>query len=496
MTEIELKLALDPRQASRLQHHPLLAATKPSRRRLHSTYLDTPDWDLLQRRIAFRLRKAGRRWLQTLKAETVSVGALSQRAEWEMALPRGEQDLERLPTEALKLLQGLEPSRIVPAFVTDFRRTAWVLEHQGAVVEVALDLGEIRAGTRQLPLAEVEIELQSGPPEALFDLALALLERIPMQVEPRSKSARGYTLAGALQPVPVKSVAPALAPAMRAGQAWPRLAGAALAQMVANVSGFLHAPEEVGYLHQLRVGLRRLRSVAGLATSLGQARPAWDAGLKALMQQLNPARDWDVFLQHTLPRLADALGGPPLPAALYRHFAGRQQAARTRAQAALTDEDFTRLVLEIGRDLLTNPEVATPLDDWARDCLESRWLKLRKRGKGFARLDATQRHRLRIAVKRLRYIADVLLPAWADDQAPARTFLARLKRLQNHLGIEQDRQAASLLLDGLRQVPAALRFDAGRLAGLLAAQKGGRKGKQAWLALTQTPPYWRLRTRR
>lgn len=494
MTEVEIKLSLDPGLAPRLRRHPLLAGVKPVVRRLHSIYLDTPSWDLMRRGIAFRVRRMGRRWVQTLKAEAASVGALTRRAEWEVDLPRGHHDLGRLPTEALARLEGVDAAFIGPAFATDFRRTAWLVTLSGAEMEVALDLGEIRAGTRTQSLAELEIELKSGPPGALFDLALALLEQVPMGVEPRSKAARGYVLAGAVAPAPVKAIVPNLDRGLSASQAWAVLGGGALAQAVANVPGFLACPEDIEYLHQLRVGLRRLHTMAGLAGGLGRAAPSWDAGLKAVMADLNGARDWDVFMHETLSRLEAGLGDPPLSPALSRRLERESAAARHQAQAAVSRAAFTRLVLEIGRDLLDAPPGDVPLQVWAAACLEERWARVLKRGKGYDRLDAAQRHRLRIAAKRLRYTADVLGSAFTGT----RGFLSRLGKLQDRLGAMQDNVVAGRLLAGLRSGSSAIQFDAGRLAGLLAADGAGRGsgGGRAWAALARSRPFWRVKSRR
>lgn len=497
--EIELKLALDPGSAAGLPRHPALAATKAVRRRLRSVYLDTPNWDLMRHGVALRLRRAGRRWLQTLKAESASVGALTRRPEWEVELPRGHHDLGRFPPEAQALLaalsrEGVALDLVGPAFVTDFQRTAWLLEHGGATMEVALDVGEIRAGSRSQPLCEVEIELKAGAREALFDLALELLARVPMAVEPRSKAVRGYALAGALATRPVKAGAIALDPGLDAGQAWGMLAEAALAQMVSNVPGFLLAPEEIEYLHQARIGLRRLRAVAGLAPGLGRAPPAWDGGLKALMAQLNGARDWDVLLHETLPRLERVLVDPPLGQALRRRLAREAEVARETARAAFSNPEFTRLVLEIGRDLLSPPPGGEALQPWAAACLEKHWRKTRQRGKGFSALDAAGRHRLRLAAKRLRYAADVLAPAFGE----AGPFLDCLGAIQTRLGAMQDSVVAIGLLSQACGRSSAMGYDAGRLVGVLAAERRslGRGGDKAWRKLLRERPFWRIKSRR
>ena len=489
--EIELKLSLDPAHVAPLRRHASLAGAKPLSRRLHSVYLDTPNWDLMRRGIALRVRRAGRKWVQTLKSESASVGALTSRPEWEVELPRGHHDLGLFPQEALALLEGVDTSLVGPVFITAFRRTTWWIEDAGAGMEVALDEGEIRAGSHILPLGEVEIELKTGPREALFGLALALLEKVPMGVEPRSKAARGYALAGASTLAPVKAVPPRLGKEMDAGQAWTLLAESALVQMVGNVPGFLNMPDNLEYLHQLRIGARRLGAVADLAPSLGRPAPAWAGELKALMEILNGARDWDVLLAETLPRMESVLAAPPLGPGLERRLQREAKAARYAAQEAIAGPIFTRLVLEMGRDLLSHSGADRTLRPWAADCLEGRWQRLLKRGKGFADLDAARRHRLRIAAKRLRYTADALASVFPR----ANTFIARVAALQNKLGASQDGAVAARLLGSLGSRSPGILFDAGRVVGALAAEMAaqGQGGGKAWRALKRSRPFWRLK---
>lgn len=488
--EIELKLALDSRHLQRLKRHPILASAKAVSRRLHSVYYDTPDFALMRRGIAYRLRRVGYHWVQTVKAEAEAVGALTSRPEWEVRVAGNTPDFSVLPAEALALFQDLDLNLIAPLFVTEFKRQTWLIEAQGNGMEVALDTGAIYAGEASQPLCELEIELKSGTAAALFDLALALLDAAPLKIEPRSKAARGYVLAGAFQPAPVKAIRPELEPRARAGQAWAAIVHAALTQVGANVPGFLAQPEELEYLHQLRVGLRRLRAAAGLRKSLGWARPHWDEALRDLMHSLNPARDWDVFLAETLPGVLAGFAADPIGEPLLTQIQRAAASARKHAQDAVASPAFTRLILEIGRDLLAPAETESAAKDWAAHVLGERWEDLRKLARKMDKMGPGGRHEMRIAAKRLRYAADAFEALFGK---PGRKFIAGLSTLQDDLGLANDVVVAANLLRGLGLKHPPLAFDCGRMAGLLAATAPdhGQAAGQQWQTLVKLPHYWR-----
>ncbi|MBB3141131.1 CYTH domain-containing protein [Halomonas organivorans] len=193
--EIELKLALGPTGAEALRHHPRLAGLTPRTTRLGNTYFDTPDGRLEAARMALRLRHDDTRLVQTLKTSGQGGGGLSSRGEWEWEVMGPGLDLGRLidlpPIAALG--EGVL-GRLTPRFATDFAREIWWLEDDVATIEVALDLGEIRADAQDAPIRELELELKAGAPDALLDLAESLAERVPLRPSDTSKAARGAAL--------------------------------------------------------------------------------------------------------------------------------------------------------------------------------------------------------------------------------------------------------------------------------------------------------------
>ncbi|PSJ18199.1 CYTH and CHAD domain-containing protein [Nitrosomonas supralitoralis] len=496
--EIELKLALHSRHRARLRRHPLLNKVTAKQNPLLSIYFDTAKFDLMQRGIALRLRYVNNRWIQTLKAESQSAGALTSRPEWEVTVIDGKHpDFSALPPVALDLLAGIKLKHITPVFTTEFRRITWLIDSEQAQVEVALDSGKINAGDISGSICEVEIELKSGTPEFLFDVANQLLEHVPLHIEPRSKAERGYILSGAVIPAPIRTIHPMIEKNQPAGEAWNAILHAALVQLSANVPGFLENAHDTEYLHQLRVALRRLHTGARLAESLGLAIPDWDQPLRQLMQALNTARDWDVFQQEILPEILSILETPmedvnidDTVSALLQDTAAL---ARQQSQEILRKPEFTRLILDIGRSLLsTAPTNARQLETktWAKTVLDKRWQKLRKSCHGFVKLDSSRRHKARIAAKKLRYIADAFAPIYNKR---ADHFIAALSTFQHELGYTNDLVIGQQLLHKLPRKTVKLGFSLGRLSGVLefAAAQRAHLPAAIWQRLARSKLFWR-----
>ncbi len=204
--ETELKLSLNEADLPRLLTHPLLA-TSASTQRLLNTYFDTPELALQQRRMAVRERLAGEQWLLTVKTAGQSQNGLSRRQEWEGPTTPGALQFDTLVDNAVLAqdLMTLRPN-LRALFCTDFERQRWDITYAGAQIEVALDQGRIHVPGTELsdPLLELELELLSGPKEALMALADVLRQTPlgPVMLVPSdaSKAQRGMTLWAQLRP--------------------------------------------------------------------------------------------------------------------------------------------------------------------------------------------------------------------------------------------------------------------------------------------------------
>jgi inorganic triphosphatase YgiF len=435
--ETELKLELHPEDLPRLLAHPLLCAHAPRRERLFNTYFDTSTLALRAQRMAVRERRVGRRTLLTVKTAGTSVGGLSRRGEWEAASRPGRFDFAALVDDEALAQQLLGVAwQLVPVFRTDFTRRSWTLAHGGAVVEVALDQGAITTGNAEgnhrQAILELELELLSGPVDALLDLAhtLALgpsgqadqgLRLLPAQ---RSKAERGYALFTGERLRPTKAAPLALDAQMAPVHAFQAAALSCLAHLQANEAGVLQpgpdgALPDPEFVHQARVALRRLRTGLRLFRSHLPRRFAahWSAQWKTLAGQLGDARNWDVFATERLPAWQRAPEPVPAEQALLDWVRDQRQAAHQRAAQALGGPAHALRLLAFTRAVLAlapggKPE--RPLSDWARDTLRLRHAALQAEARRARRLGPEGRHELRIVLKKLRYAQEFLasvLPA-------------------------------------------------------------------------------------
>jgi CHAD domain-containing protein len=128
----------------------------------------------------------------------------------------------------------------------------------------------------------------------------------------------------------------------------------------------------------------------------------------------------------------------------------------------------------------------------ARDALERRWRRVRKRGRRLAHLDAAALHRLRVAAKRLRYTALAFAPLFAARRTGA--ILRDLEAMQDALGGLNDCATATRLVSKARATLSGAktrqarelldeRIDATR-------REHQRALRPAWKALRSAPRFW------
>src|SRR4051812_39620463 len=163
--EVELKLRIPRDSLSRLMHHRLLrrfGEGKPVERHLVSTYFDTPDFRLMRAQVALRVRKVGKRRIQTVKWAPQAAEGFHSRREWEQDVAADRPNLDEVDDKQLRKLlpRGKLQARLAPQFVTDIKRATWPLKLRGSQIELAVDVGEIKTAKGNVPVCEAEFELK------------------------------------------------------------------------------------------------------------------------------------------------------------------------------------------------------------------------------------------------------------------------------------------------------------------------------------------------
>jgi triphosphatase len=504
--ETELKLLLDQKDLAALDGCPFVSAHRrgqPTTRRLDATYYDTPDHALRRADLALRVRRSGKRFVQTLK-RAASDGHPLQRGEWEVSVaslvPEPAALADTLPDD-LRVM--LEAAPLGPVFKTGFRRRQCLIDVADATIEIAVDEGSIEANGRTVPISEIELELKSGPVAALYETALQLLDHHQFTLGVESKSTRGYALALDLSPGAVKAPAMVVGPEVPLGDAFEQILRASQAQVLTNQAAAADGRDSEG-VHQMRVGLRRLRSALSLLRAVAPS-PTLESlreDAKWVASALSDARGWDVFLAEILPEAAAGCGG-------IRSFDSLRTAAnilRERAYAIVRQEiaapRYVRFHLTLGVFIErkgwhgSDGRLTALADDtaaYAARTLADRHRKVLKRGRHFRHLTPESRHELRIAAKKLRYTADFFLTA-LDHRRVAKRYLKRLGALQDQLGHYNDMAMTGGLIERLLQAELAgeARLAAG---GVLGWQARGLVEAEsvmlaAWHAFREVEPPW------
>jgi len=494
-SETELKFRLGPGAVVRLSGHPALQGPQTSQS-LRSVYFDTPDGVLRASGFSLRVRTTPSGFVQTLKRQ-IAPGQTA-RDEWEVPVASEALDLTALKaTPARRLLKGRRRD-LSPRFATTVVRRIRLVELDGALIEAAFDAGDLSCGDRREPIYELELELKRGDPAVLFTLARRLARDLTIVPVFESKSERGWRLAQGESRSPRRATSTPLSPEATTGAAFRTIAMACLAQVSANAEllRVVRRPEAV---HQLRVGLRRLRAAIGVFKPLlAEAdRRGIETELKWLAGETDGARDLDVFIRDVFHPTAQDASSPDL-APLGRRLLTARGQAYDRALGALQSPRYGLLMLETTAWIETATLPEEPVARFAAEALDYLHHQVEKRARTLADQDADTRHHLRIRAKRLRYAAEFFADLFPARRRRAR-YLQALERMQDTLGALNDLAVARDRIPGEAHLDdAALAFAAGRVIGrrerdeaalLAAAVKASRRFHDA-------PPFWNGRKKR
>ena len=322
-----------------------------------------------------------------------------------------------------------------------------------------------------------------------------LLDSVPLQVESVSKAEYGYRLHGGNQQRVVKASFPQLVPSQSIASALQNMIASCLQHVQANVPGaILKLNEE--YLHQVRVGLRRLRVMLTMAETIAadETLHQLHAEVAEMCVEFGRMREWDVFITQTLAPMCERL---PQHAGLRKVMAaGEKLRSQYHVEVVrrLQSSAYQHLLLRFGAWMYgpywsgLTAGAGQELLKFARAVLDKRSRQVERRGKHITSADAGRLHQLRIACKKLRYSGEMFGPLFPEGQH--KRYVSALSGLQDILGVLNDLAVAERLLTEMQgQVPHdALDLIRGWMEHERAEQKAALV--KAWKQFSDRKPFW------
>ncbi len=461
--EFEIKFETDAAGLAEALESPFLSADQPNRprRSLNAVYFDTESGDLRKNGIGLRLRRVQGRCLMTVKWTDPTVAGPFSRREIEVRVATMQPDLGLLGPEIAAQIDLVLAGRALSSqFETQIKRRLRLVQIGRAQVEIAFDEGVIVAGKHRLPVREIELELKAGDKAALYDLAARVAEHLPVRLGVRSKAERGFLLAAGAGLDPVRAVVLPLPSTATLDDVIGVVLAATLDHFVANWRAFDERllPESV---HQMRVGLRRLRVALSLFDRILPCAEfvVFRTEARRIASALSRARDWDVFrdlvvegpiAHHSQAANFDSLLGS---------IEAQRQTGYDCAQQMMQATATTKFVISLYAFLAHHRWRATlpgsdgsrlnePAIAFAGETLERLHRRALKRGRHLKTLAPEQRHELRIALKHIRYVAEFFSPLF-EAQAEVRAYTRAIALLQDALGTYNDTAIATNTLHSL-----------------------------------------------
>ncbi|HDR9485031.1 TPA: CHAD domain-containing protein [Burkholderia aenigmatica] len=372
---------------------------------------------------------------------------------------------------------GTQPESSALRLVSERRRGRWA-DDSGVVVEMTLDDVTLHRGSEP-PRRFVELRLTAPDWEtlpartaalhALFAAARELSGAWPAFVQLTSVIDR----ACAAEPAaggPVKARLVDLTGVRTQRAALFALSGDITAQWLGNEGGVLEH-DDPEFVHQMRVALRRLRTLMRFFPLFAdrQWRDTLGVDLRWLAALLGTVRDWDVFATESLPALIAADGGDGEWNGTLDAARAQCAAARVELRQALHSARYARLTLgwlEWLSSLALPPAEAGDAPSLRRHATKRvrRLFGHLYASPSLTSLDTAARHQVRIDAKRLRYALE-FFASLASRRTRTET-VKTLTRVQSVLGEANDTMVALHHLEKLAAPPYQLGFVRGYGAAL------------------------------
>lgn len=214
--------------------------------------------------------------------------------------------------------------------------------------------------------------------------------------------------------------------------------------MGASERGLGDGPVEA--VHDLRVAIRRIRTLlrAFRKPLAGTGAGTLERRLQRLSKSLGPARDADIWLRFLL---TDPAVRPLAARRAWPAFLAREEAARGRRRRAagriLAGEPSQRLCRDLERFMDSLNPTRRRFAPLAEKALKRQLARVAERSRIGPRFAPGPVHRLRIACRRARYLAEFFGPVLGAD---VRRLARQMRAVQNVLGDLHDRDVCAARL--------------------------------------------------
>lgn len=455
-TEYRLKFCLKPKRTTRVIEK-LFDLQDPVV--ISDTYYDSEKLDLRENGLQLRIRSENGELLQSIISEKGNLGF--ERKEHKKRLNQDCPDISAFEEMSNKTFQAFGNLDLVPIFKTEFARLKQFRDHpqsNDSQIELRFDKGQIRSGNKAISICEIELVLVRGEVSDLFASGLDIADEFSLPINLDNKSDRGYRLYTDDIPQywkPVKlglrrdiSLESAIVLCLRDG----------FTHFLKNHNAFMETGDAEA-IHQMRVGLRRFRSVIfafkkvmNLTTTsslLGQ--------IKSLFKALGKIREIDVFLSEILPKTQDLLKHDQKDVLTKTLLAERNRLSHN-LKTKLKAPTFTHFVLELGDWIESQQWILDdcsteyswyqrPLSEYAKMRLSKLHKKLVDQVLQQKHSDFSKWHQLRLLTKKLRYSCEFFSNQF--KQGSSKPYIRSLSNWQDRLGRMNDLVSAASLVTKL-----------------------------------------------
>ena len=354
----------------------------------------------------------------------------------------------------------------VPAPEVEVERIEWRIDASGADILATLETSAQTQPTLRLAAPSV-----NGALDAVFSVAGEVIDAAPFCIAPDDEHAS--------EAEPVYAATLDLPRTATRREAFVAIASSVAGQWFGNAAAS-RAGLGDEHVHQLRVAQRRLKTLLKLfrdyVDDVWSTRIAPD--LTWFGDLLADARDWDVFVDKTLPAYAESDDSAERWQTLIAAADVKRRVARDKVRDALASKRYARLTLAfvewLARFASQEDESPTRFVSYAEKRIRKDYRRI-ARVPDLASLEAHERHRVRIHAKRLRYALEFFRSV--TSRRTRKDTARLLGELQTALGEAND---AAVAADRLASIPEAGDYQRGfaRAWGVASARKDAQEGER------------------